>query len=309
MNDRPLPGTAPRRAARRPAALALACAASLPVGGGAAAQAPSTDIFLARLELDGSRVRTVGWINVTNRQGYDNQPAFNTAGTAFFYTSQREGQADIYRYDLEAGHVARVTATPESEYSPTPMPSGGRFSTIRVEADSTQRLWKFRTDGTQPELVLANVQPVGYHAWGNAHTLGLFVLGSPATLQLADTRTGTAHIVAGNIGRSLHKVPGQDAISFLHQEGPESRFIKSVELSSRTVRLVAPAVAGNEYYAWLPDGTLIMGSGSKLFTWPRGGTRWTEIADLAAQGVTGISRLAVSPDGSRIAIVASDPTM
>ena len=40
--------------------------------------------------------------------------------------------------------------------------------------------------------MLADVKPVGYHAWADDHTLALFVLGQPATLQLADTRTGKA---------------------------------------------------------------------------------------------------------------------
>ena len=41
----------------------------------------------------------------------------------------------------------RVTNTPESEYSPTVTPDGAHISVIRVEADGTQRLWRFTLDG------------------------------------------------------------------------------------------------------------------------------------------------------------------
>ncbi|MBI2403751.1 MAG: hypothetical protein HYV20_13660 [Gemmatimonadetes bacterium] len=81
---------------------------------------------------------------------------------------------------------------------------------------------------------------------------------------------------------------------------------RRIDLGSRTIRPVAPALEGTELYAWLPDGTLIMGAGSKLFTWASNGGRWVEVADLAAHGVVGISRLAVSPDGGMLAIVAED---
>jgi hypothetical protein len=69
---------------------------------------------------------------------------------------------------------------------------------------------------------------------------------------------------------------------------------------------VAPALEGSEFHAWLPDGTLIMGSGSKLLTWAPANGRWVEAADLSSHGVGGISRLAVSPDGGMLAFVAEE---
>jgi hypothetical protein len=50
-----------------------------------------------------------------------------------------------------------------------------------------------------------------------------------------------------------------------------------------------------------------MGARSKLFLWTEGDPQWRELADLARSGVTAISRLAVSPDASWIAIVSTPP--
>jgi hypothetical protein len=62
----------------------------------------------------------------------------------------------------------------------------------------------------------------------------------------------------------------------------------------------------NEYYAWAPDGTLITARGSTLFAFrPGTDSTWVEFADLAGHGIRGISRLAVSADGSRLALVAN----
>src|SRR5216117_3155150 len=184
----------------------------------AAAQPPATDIYVASLHVADGRVQVGTPVNVTARPGYDNQPFFLPDGRAFLYTSIREdGQADIYRYDLERATSIRLTTTHESEYSPTPLPDGTGFSVVRVEADSTQRLWAFDLAGSRPRVVLDSIKPVGYHAWADDHTLVLYVLGTPPTLQIADTRAPSTRgaVVAQNIGRPLQRVPGSSAIAFL----------------------------------------------------------------------------------------------
>ncbi|MDX1394273.1 MAG: hypothetical protein R3195_07780 [Gemmatimonadota bacterium] len=293
---------------RRPFQLIAACAlvpVALAPPTGIAGQSPDTDVYLAEISSSGASVSFAGWTNVTAREGYDNQPSFTPDSRAVLYTVQEDGQTDIYRYDVETGSTSRVTDTPESEYSATVMPDGERFSVIRVEADSTQRLWSFRMDGSSPELVLTDVAPVGYHAWLDDTTLGLFVLGQPATLRIADVTTGEATLRAHAIGRSLHRVPGRTAVSFLHRDGGIAT-LRTLDPHSGTARVIGEPVAGSQDYAWTPDGVILMGSGSRLYALdPLTDTEWREVADLADAGIDGITRLAVSPDGRRIAVVAN----
>src|SRR5262245_60163909 len=112
---------------------------------------PSSDIFLVDVTKRGGQLVLGKPVNITNRDGYDNQPSFLPDGKSLLFTSIRENnQADIYRYELVTQKTERVTNTSESEYSPTVTPDQKFFSTIRVEADRTQRLWKFPLRGGEP---------------------------------------------------------------------------------------------------------------------------------------------------------------
>ena len=268
---------------------------------------PATDIFVAELVLGAGEPRVGTPRNVTRRPGYDNQPAFLPDGRAFLYTSVRDdGQADIYRYDLAADSSARITVTTESEYSATPLPGGG-FAVVRVEKDSTQRLWRFDAAGENPTLVLERVQPVGYFAFGDDHTLGLFVLGRPTSFQVADTRTGRADPIATDIGRTIQKVPGKRAVTFVRRLSEAEWWITEFDLDTRVANPLVRTLEGVDLYTWTPAGTLLAGSGSKIYRLSLGAT-WVELADLAGAGLTSITRLAVSPAGDRLAIVALPTT-
>ena len=278
----------------------------------ASAAPPATDIYLADLRVAGGRVSVGVPVNVTARPGYDNQPFFLHDGRAFLYTSiRKDSQADIYRYDIAAQTSIRLTTTRESEYSPTPLPDGSGFSAVRVEADSTQRLWAFALDGSRPRLVLDSIKPVGYHAWADGHTLVLFVLGSPSTLQIADASSppsgARGAVIARDIGRSLQRIPGRPSVSFVQRDSVAGPWLEELDTRThRVTKLVKPPPGGGaDFFAWTPGGIVLTASGTKLYQWdPRRGGAWDEVADFAAAGLSSVTRLAVSPQGDRLAIVA-----
>lgn len=292
------------------ARIAFACAAA--VGGQQAPPTPpGTDIYLARLTPAGIEQP----INITNRPGYDNQPSFTPDGKGILYTRSDGTQTDIYFYDFttRSSEPTAVTSTPESEYSPTVTPDGQGISVIRVEAgapaslapDARQRLWRFDRGGQNATLVLRDVKPVGYHAWGPDGLLALYVLGKPNTLQVADSRTGRSRIVAQGIGRSIHRIPGRNTVSVLHIEA-NNRTIKELDLKKGALTPIVRAVDSPDGdYTWTPAGAVLMSNGKELMRWSDG--EWTRIADLAAIGLAGASRLAVSPDGRWLALVVPDP--
>src|SRR5437764_409168 len=198
---------------------------------GAQETPPSTDIFLAPVRLQKGTPVVGAPVNITNRPGYDNQPSFTPDSRALLFTSVRaDAQADIYRYEISTKATSRLTNTPESEYSATVYGDGERFSVIRVERDSTQRLWSFRVDGTDPRLVFTDIKPVGYHAWVDSTTVAMFLLGSPNTLVLGDTRSGRPDTLARDVGRSLVALPNGNGFSFVQRARDSSWVLTAVDV-------------------------------------------------------------------------------
>ncbi len=271
---------------------------------------PATDIYLADLTSREGRLSAAAPINITNRPGYDNQPSFMPDGQSLLFTSIREGtQADIYRYELANAVVTRLTATPESEYSGTAMRDLQSFSVVRVEADSTQRLWKFPFAGGPPALVLDQVKPVGYHAWLDDDRLALFVLGTPNTLQLVDRRTQKPEVILSNIGRSLAIRPGQDKLTFVHKLNDKDWVIKELSLKDRKIAPVVSTLPGSEDFIWIDENILLMASENKLYQCDLSkGIAWQQVADFSKAGLKSITRLAVSPRGNKLAFVALPET-
>jgi Tol biopolymer transport system component len=245
---------------------------------------------------------------ITDFVGYNNQPFFMPDGKSILYTSIRNKQADIYRYDIQTGKTTQVTNTPESEYSPTLMSDKKNISVVRVEADGkTQRLWKFPLDGGAPSLIIEDVKGVGYHLWIDDHTLALFIVGGsgkPNYLETYDLRTHKSEFIVEGPGRVLRRIPNQNKFSFVHKVSNDHWEIKAFDLHAHTSASLIATIPGSEDYAWLPDGRLLMAKDSKLFiVVPLGDKGWTQADDFAVPGLAGISRIAVSSKGDRLAMV------
>lgn len=280
-----------------------------------AAPPPATDIYLVPLPAGLAGMKTAKPVPVSNAPGYDNQPMFSPDGGRILFAANRDGkQIDIYAFDRASGRVSQLTQTAENENSPTFLPAGigeaGGFSVVQTEPDRSQRLWRFNAAGKNPQLVLADVKPVGYHAWVEPDHLALFILGQPATLQVARVATGKAAIVARDIGRSLHRVPGTRKVSFVQRDSPTAFTIKEIDIDSRQIAPLVATVEGSSDrdYAWLPDGrTVLMSAGTRIFAWTRGATGWSEVFDAAPFQLGAVSRLNVSPKGDAVAVVVAEP--
>ena len=265
-----------------------------------------SDIFLVDVKTDNGQMKPGAPVRITEWAGYNNQPSFLPDGQSLFYTSIRaDKQADIYRYDIKTKTTIRLTDTAESEFSPTLTFDGKFISVVRVEADSTQRLWKFPIAGGKPTLILEEIKPVGYHTWIDPNTLALFVLGKPNTLQIVDVRTEKAEVIAENIGRATRRIPYQNRLSFVHKVSDQEWIIKTYDLGTHQITSLIKTLPGTEEYAWTASGELLAAKDSKLFAWKPGTDKdWREVRDFSQAGLKGITRIAITSDGSRIAIVA-----
>ncbi len=274
--------------------------------------APSTEVYLVSVNRD-----TTGWTfgvptNVTRFAGYDNQPSFSPDGQTLYFTRiGDDAQADIWRMHLLTGQTAPVARTAESEYSAWPTTDGSALTVVRVESDSAQRLWRLPVNGEAASLLVSDVKPVGYFTFPTANTVAMFVLGSPATLQVATLGATGTTTHARNIGRSLHTIPGTQQVSFV-QKGAGEWFIVRLDPVSGTQDTVVATRPRREDYAWLDSTTLLMGDGTELYAYTVGDAAWRRVADFAFAHISDISRLALSPNvngrGPKwLAVTASPP--
>ncbi len=269
---------------------------------------PDVDIYLVDLTVKKGKAQLSNPQNVTNREGYDNQPSFTPDGKALLYTSMRENQTDIYKYELKAKTSLPMTNTPESEYSAAVTPSGKHFSTVRVEPDGTQRLWQFEIANPQnASLVLENLKPVGYYVWANTTQLALFVLGEPNSLYTASVNDGKNQKIEGSVGRSFHKIPKQkNIVSFIHKVTDKQWFVKSLEMQNLKIMTVIETLEGSEDICWTKEGILLISKGSKIYQWnSKTDQTWVEVADFTSMGVKQITRIAVNPKGNLLALVGA----
>ena len=271
----------------------------------AAAPTPGPDVFLVPIAMANGALKVGVPANLTHRDGYDNQPSFAPNSQSLYYTSNRgDGQSDIYAYDLRTGLATPVRHTvPESEYSAFPTDGGKSLAVIRVEADSTQRLWRLPLDGSAPSVLFPDVKPVGYFAQADDSTWAMFVLGSPATLQVGVAGRAGTTTLARDIGRSLHRIPGTTRVSFV-QKSAAGWYVMQLDPATRRIDTLVKTLDKSEDMAWIDSTTAVMGQGTKLFAWRKGTTAWTEVADLSFAHLAGISRLAVSPNRQYLAMVA-----
>ncbi len=285
---------------RRVTTLVLTAVLGSAVG---AQQRPPAEVFLAPFTMkDG--VPIVGTVvNVSQHPGYNNQPSFTSDSRSILFTSDRDGgQTDIYVLDIASKSIKRLTNTPESEYSATVMPGGKRISVIRVEPDQTQRLWSFAMDGSDPKLVINELKPVGYHAWVTDEDIASFVLGSPNALAHTNVKTQKSDTLGRDIGRSLLPLPGRGGFSFVQRVDSSTSVVKVMEWPSKKTRDLVAMPKGGQDLVWASKDALMAGAGTRLLYWKTGAKEWLPVA---VDGLADISRLAISPDGKWIAIVAT----
>ena len=217
-----------------------------------------------------------------------------------FSSFDEKDRAEIKIYNFKNNKTEWLTQTPEREYSPTVTPDKKFISCIIQRDDGAQDLGKYPLKGGQPTVLIKNLI-VGYHAWTSSVTLALFVLGEPHTLRVYDLNTGKDSIITHGIGRSLHKMPTQPGFSFVDKSSA-TWAIKS--FSAGNLKTIIETLPGREDLAWTPDGKVIMSDGRQFFfydTLKKG--KWEM---FFASELKGISRIAISADGKKIAFVVAE---
>ena len=283
--------------------------ALLLTSGSMIAQLPNTEIWLFKCGTASGLYEVRDGANITNTSGYDNQPSFSENGSYMLFTGNRDSnETDIFRYSLIDKATTRVTKTAYSEYSPTYMTGNKYISSVVVEKDSVQRLWRFGKTSGIGQVMVPKVYQVGYHCWFDANTLFFFQVTEPAVLLLYDTKSGVSKIVAENIGRCMqtYHSPKMKLLLYTTVDTSGTYWIKSMsglgvkDITFNPIKMVGES----QDFSVDLNGNLLMCDGTKLYQWSIGkSTAWSLLTDLSTYGLHKITRMAISPDRTHIAFV------
>lgn len=269
-----------------------------------------SEIFLFDMKIKDGKVTLSNSKNITHHKGYDNQPFFHPAKPVIYYSSFNDsGRSDIKYFDHKRNKTVYLTQTNEREYSPTVTPDGNYISCIIQRDNGAQDLGKYPVNGGEPE-VLINDLVIGYHSWVDKNKLLLFVLGDSNrhTLHYYDLATRKDTIIATNIGRSLHKIPGQNAMSFVQKISDTTAMITRIDIITGKISPVIPALKGLDHLAWLNNNTIMMSDGAALFFYRiEIDNTWQPVSiegDMSM--LKGMTRLAVNKANSKLTVVVSE---
>jgi len=282
-----------------PVAREAACAVALPKL--AAQHTPNvTTVYLAPFTIHGDAVAIGTPARATPKHGYVNQASFSLDGKGLYFTWRPDGsQADIWYRDLATGAERAVTCSSEEEYGATQTADG--FVVIRVEPDLTRRLVRLDPAGNVVRALFPEVPNIGAYLWIDDDTTALFFGDDKGTrIALGNPRTGAVVTVAENVNAAMSVIPGAGAISFIDQSDEKASRLMRLDLKTRAITPVMQVPAGVERVAWLGDGSVLYGDGTKLMRGTANAPA-REVADLRGSIEGAITRVSVGAD--RLAIV------
>lgn len=283
------------------------CCLGLSVSFGLLAQdtLPNYDILMYDLAWkevnEQARLSISNPVVIANSSHYENQPNF-ISNSQLLFTKIVDGNADIWQW--QHGEATPLFETKESEYSPTPVPfTKDNYSMIRVEQDGTQRLWQYDSTG-HFNLVFETIKPVGYHAWLEK-SIAMFVLGEPHRLEVTELGNESTKVLDKDIGRCLQRIPATQAISYSRVvEGKHE--LRRIDFPGQSTSAIGMLPGESQDYTWFGSDYVISAEEDRLLfkNVTDQGSSWLAVQYDSQIYPDNITRLAVSPDGGKIAIVS-----
>lgn len=264
---------------------------------------PNTEVFVFDLDTTDDAFKVSNFKNISNNEGYDNQPSFMNNKT-ILYSGTRNGQTDIVMYDIKYGAKTWVCSTEGGEYSPLKIPNQNAVSAIRLDKDGKQLLYRYDLKSGK-NSVLIDTLVIGYHNWFNPNVLICSVLeGEMMSIYKSDVQAKQNIKLDQNVGRSLHNIPKSKLVSYISKENDSIWEIKSINPISGATKLIIQTLPKTEDMCWTPDGTIFMAKDGVLYYFrPNKDKNWMKAATLLDYGINNITRLAMSPDGTQLALV------
>ena len=256
-------------------------------------------------------------VNISNHPGYDNQPSFTLDGKKVVYTAMtKDSTTDINSYSIEdKKNTYSNPSNLTSEYSPTSYNSL-EILTVKVEKDKkTQRIWK---ESTTPKwtsnVFLKKVDSVGYFCLLPKNKIAAFILSSKNELahelRLIDTKTQKETFIDDSIGRCIRLSPDSSAIVYVKKGKDGKNKLMRYHFHDSSVTEMFETVEGAEDFLFYDNSRIWMAKDNVLYEYWMAAkfSYWAEKKEFSEKNshLKTITRMNLSPDKSRLVLVAED---
>ena len=265
---------------------------------------PDTEVFLMDIDFSEENFSISNFKNISNNKGYDNQPSFLNNQTLIF--GKNNGKAtDIATYNISENTTQWYHPTTlGGEYSPQAIPNTNHIAAVRLDPDGKQRLYIYTPTGSK-ELI-KDVE-VAYYAFHDDKKIVASILANgQLDLVIIDIPQQKTHSYIENTGRSIHKIPNTNSVSYttINEQKNHDIYTLNIDETGESF-FICQLPEGVQDYAWLNKNTLICGYGDQLFFYDLfGDGQWKKAANLFPKSIKNITRLAMSPNGKQMALVA-----
>lgn len=241
--------------------------------------------------------------NISNNQGYDNQPSFYNDNIVLF-ASTKNGQTDIAKFNIKKTSLEYLSDTPNgSEYSPLKIPGENAISAIRLDNDGKQLLYRYNFKSDKYNQLIDTLI-IGYHVWLDKDRLASFVLGDTTSLVLSNLKTNSNKVLDKNIGRSLHKIPDTELFSYISKKGNQWT-INSINPKTFESKKIINTIPQVEDMCWLNDGTILMPKGNTIYQYnPKLSKDWFVFKKFNDANLQNISRITTNRTGTLLCLVS-----
>jgi hypothetical protein len=128
--------------------------------------------------------------------------------------------------------------------------------------------------------------------------------GDDLNLYVTNVKNGTSRKYDTKVGRSFHKIPNSNLISYISKKDDKQWHIRTLNTLTGKTRLLANTMSNVEDICWLNGNTLLSGKNKILYKLKlKYDNNWKKVTDLSSNGITKITRLATNSSGSKLLIV------
>lgn len=263
-------------------------------------------VFIFDITSEAENVRLSNMHKIPLNEGYNNQPSF-TSNHTLVLSANNEGQSDILEYNLNTQEKRWINAkTAGGEYSPQQIPLSSDIAAVRLDPNGLQRLYRYDSKTGASTLLIDDLAVAYFSFYNNQKLLATVLNQESMDLTLIDLESKTVDTLWTDAGRALQKIPGTDTMSYTLKNEDGKYDLYGFDIETGDSYYVCELLMDVQDYVWVNDLQILAGLRNRLYLYDTlGFPEWERMASIEEYGIRDITRMAVSPDGKKLAVVGT----